>query len=213
MERAPSFEAHLTVEAPDAEAVARFEALCATRGLKCVVIELPEGAGPRQPMTARWHRGSWEQVRREVEDDAKALRALGLRVVRVKVEALASNPGVPRDAFEAAREPAGRYFEFHVKVHLDAGEPTEPLRLLAEPFGARLSRNARKVHGDGRAERFVTMRVYGVGRDEAEERFEALLEALRRDGHVLSNMLREYTVLDTFGALDSAWLAPPTGTP
>jgi len=57
-----TFEAHVTVEAADLAARERFGALCAELGVKCVLIELPEGVTRSQPMTASYHRGDMAGV-------------------------------------------------------------------------------------------------------------------------------------------------------
>src|SRR5262249_58291546 len=90
--------------------------------------------------------------------------------------------------------PAGNYFEFHVKVLLPPGADLAPLRALCQEHGAHLSSNALKQEQDGRSERFATLRVYGVGRTAATERFEALVSALRGAGYRLANTPREDTL-------------------
>jgi len=55
-----TFEAHVTVTAlADRE---RFQAICANLGVKSVLIELPEGSTPSQPMTSSYHRGDLQAV-------------------------------------------------------------------------------------------------------------------------------------------------------
>ncbi|MFP2909413.1 hypothetical protein ACLESD_31100 [Pyxidicoccus sp. 3LFB2] len=82
----------------------------------------------------------------------------------------------------------------------------EALRARCETHGAHLSRNARKVREDGASERFVTLRVYGLGRANADARFTALLEDLAGTGLTLTQRLREWTVYDSNHALDRGWL-------
>ncbi len=102
--------------------------------------------------------------------------------------------------------PSPGTFEFHVKVTLPAeGADLESLRARCERHGAHLSRNARKVRADGASERFVTLRVKGLGRLNADARFKALLRELAETGYPLSQPLREYTVYDSNHALDRGW--------
>ena len=111
----------------------------------------------------------------EVAAIATRLRAAGFDVTRVKLEAVVTNEGVPDTEEEVQRFPAGNYFEFHVKTTLPAvGADLEALRARCERHGAHLSRNARKVREDGASERFVTLRVKGLGRLNADARFKAL---------------------------------------
>src|SRR5262249_20641223 len=137
-----------------------------------------------------------------------SLRDRGFAVSRVKLEAVVTNTGVPATDEEARRFPAANYFEFHVKVTPPPGADLAALRALCREHGAHLSRNA--LQGDD-ARRFVTLRVHGVGRDRAEERFEALLQALEGAGHALSNKLREYTIFDSNAAVDAGWIDAPKG--
>jgi hypothetical protein len=206
-----TFEAHLTVDAPDLPTRERFRALCDELGVKCVLIELPEGTTRSQPMTSSYHRGELPAVAGEVAGLARRLRAEGFAVSRVKLEAVVTNEGDPETDEEARRFPPGNYFEFHVKVALPAGADLGPLRELCRRFGAHLSRNALKRDTDGPARRFVTLRVYGEGRAGANARFEELLRELGAGGYALSNKLREYTLYDSNAAVDSGWIDPPPG--
>src|SRR5262249_28743611 len=132
-------------------------------------------------------------VVQEVAGLAQALAERDFPVARIKLEAVITNVGVPRTDEEARTFPRGNYFEFHVKATLPAGADLASLRELCTKHGAHLSSNALKREEDGRTERFVTLRAYGVGRGHAEAGFEALLHDLQAAGYTLSNRLREYT--------------------
>src|SRR5436190_5078768 len=206
-----TFEAHVTVRADDLDERQRFRAACDELGVKCVLIELPQGQTRSQPMTSTYHRGHLPAVVQEVAGLARALAERGFPVTRLKLEAVITNTGVPQTDDEARAFPPGNYFEFHVKVTLAPGADLEPLRALCKEHGAHLSANALKTEEDGRSERFVTLRVYGVGRDKAESTFEALVGRLVAAGYVLSNRLREYTIYDSNIAVDAGWIDPPPG--
>jgi hypothetical protein len=201
-----AFEAHLTVSARTEEELRRFRAFCDAASVKCIVIELSRGAEPLQPMTASYHHGTRGQALEEARALARALAAEGFDVTRLKLEALGKNGDIPEDDAAAKAQPAS-YFEFHVKVLLPGGvTDTEALRARCEKHGAHLSRNARKVREDGASERFVTLRVYGLGRANAEARFSALLEDLAGTGLTLTRRLREWTVYDSNHGMDRGWL-------
>jgi hypothetical protein len=187
-----SFEAHLTVAAESAERRAAFAEVCAELGVKCVLIELARGAHRSQPMTSSHHTGTLDEVMREV-DRLRARIATTFVVTRVKLEAEVTNDGVPVDAPGAP----GTYFEFHAKLAL--GDDIETLRALCLANGAHLSNNAVE-HGT----RFVTMRVYEAGRDEARARFEHLLEVLA--AYAVLGTKAEFTVHDSRVELDAGWL-------
>jgi hypothetical protein len=204
-----TFESHVTTETADAAGRQRFRDVCRSLGVKCVFIELPDGTTPSQPMTACYHHGAIGQVLGEVAAICHGLRAAGFPITRVKLEAIATNEGIPDSDEEAARAPAGDYFEFHVKLLL---APDADLGALASCCGrhaARLSRNALKTERDGRAERFVTLRLYGVGRRTAFARLDALERDLGAAGFAVVNRQREYTIFDSAESLDAGWIDPP----
>src|SRR5688572_2182314 len=96
-----TFEAHVTVEADDLGQRERFQSACAEMGVKSVLIELPRGVTRSQPMTSTYHRGELRDVVAEVAGLARALRERGFRVTRLKLEAVATNEGVPATDEEA----------------------------------------------------------------------------------------------------------------
>ncbi len=204
------FEAHITVSARSEEDLRRFRAFCDAASVKCIFIELGRGAEPFQPMTASYHHGTLRQAREEVQAMARALAAEGFDVTRLKLEALGKNRDIPEDDATARAQPAN-YFEFHVKALLPSGDTgVDALRARCEKHGAHLSRNARKTREDGASERFVTLRVYGLGRANADARFSALLEDLAGTGLTLTQRLREWTVYDSNHGLDRGWLGDAT---
>lgn len=200
-----AYEAHVTIATRSEEELQRFRAFCGNAGVKCIFIELGQGAVRFQPMTASYHHGPLRQALDEVQAFARALAADGFDVTRLKIEALGKNRDIPQEDAVAKAQPAN-YFEFHVKVTLPAeGADLEALRARCERHGAHLSRNARKVRADGASERFVTLRIRGLGRTNAEARFTALLRELAETGLPLSYPLREYTVYDSNQGLDRGW--------
>src|SRR5215475_15880529 len=93
--RTCAYESHVTVAAPDRETVARFGEVCRALGIETVLIELPEGRTPVQPMTATHHRGPFEAALAEAREIAARLSDAGFEVVRVKIEAVGRAPEAP----------------------------------------------------------------------------------------------------------------------
>ena len=203
-----TFEAHVTITA--GLELERFRATCTALGVKCIWIELPQGATPSQPMTSSYHRGDLADVIREVAALAVAVRQAGFEITRVKLEAVTTNEGIPASDEDAARFPAGNYFEFHAKVMLSVGADLAPLSALCIAHQSHLSSNAFKSDDQG-VERFVTMRAYAVGRSNAERAFDVLLADLDGAGYTVTNRLREYTIYDSNSRVDAGWLDAPTG--
>lgn len=206
---AGTFEAHVSVDAAPPAECERFRALCAELGVKCVLIELPEGQTRSQSMTASYHHGSLADVAEEVAALSRRIRAAGFPIRRVKLEAVATNDGVPDTDAQAALFPPSNYFEFHVKLLLTATADLARLGELCARHDAHLSRNALKRDAAGRSERFATLRVYRAGRQRAFAHFDAFLADLEAAGYVFTNKLREYAIYDTAVALDAGWIDVP----
>lgn len=194
------FELHLTVDADTDARRAGFVALCASLGVKCVMIELARGEHRAQPMTSSRHAGELAAIVGDVEALHAQLGAAGYRVVRVKLEADATNDGIPI-ADRAA------YFEFHAKLRLAPESDEAELAALCIAAHAHLSRNARERDASGAATRFVTMRVFDAARDAATARFAALVDVLTSAGFDVAHTKAEYTIYDDRIALDAGWLA------
>ncbi len=198
-----AFEAHVTVRCA-VEDAPRFAATCDRLEVKHIQIELAHGEHVTQPMTATVHRGELRQVQEEVHDLARALVADGFEVVRTKIEALPRNRDLP-ETDEAARAEPARYFEYHLKVVVPPGVELAPVREVAAAHGARLSRNALRTRADGGHERYLTLRLPGLGRASADERFAALEAAVGALPVTITRRVREYTVYDSNLALDRGW--------
>jgi hypothetical protein len=222
-----TFEAHMTVDAGPERREA-FAMLCERIGVKCVLIELAAGRSPSQPMTAAYHRGDLATVLGEIERHYVGLVEGGFSVVRVKIEAVATNAGVPVTDDEATAFPDA-YFEFHAKLRLpktDDNVGLESLLDLCVRHGAHLSRNDRKVDVSRPAcggsatttarslvelatrDRFVTLRVKKSGRTRATAAFESLLDSLKTAAFAVVGVKREFTVYDSQANLDAGWLEP-----
>lgn len=200
---AGDFETHVTVRG-DARAVADW---AAARGVKFVHIVLERGRVASQPMLTLTCSGTLDDARAQAARTALDLRADGLAVSRVKIEAAPWNAGVPAADGEAV-DPA-RYFEHHVKLLLAPGTGPGAAPGLAEvvrPHAAHVSRNARRVRTDGRAERFVTQRCRRVGARTAGARLDALTGALRAHGFEIVEVEREFVVFDGDASLDDGWI-------
>ena len=198
---------HLTVRDEGHRGAAEaLTAYAAAHRLKCVHILLEQGDVPSQPMLTLRGSGTYEKVRAEAAAQAGGLRAAGFDVVRTKIEATPWTAGVPGTDEEAARLGPGYYFEHHLKLVLPRSASLDALLALVVGHGAHLSRNARRVRSDGRAERFVTQRCRMVGLATAGQRLDALSGQLRARGLHLSSVEREFVVHDGNLALDAGWL-------
>ncbi|MES4900835.1 MULTISPECIES: hypothetical protein [unclassified Streptomyces] len=209
------FEIHLTVDPVGGRADApspyrSLERYAAGRGWKFVHIVLDRGQVPSQPMLTLRADGALPTARSAAEAAAAGLAGAGFPVVRTKIEAAPWAAGVPASDEDGRALGPRYYFEHHVKLLLDTPGAAPALAGLAAAHAAHLSRNARRVRPDGRAERFLTQRCRLVGRDTAGRRLEALTAALRAGGgggpEILS-VEREFVVYDSDESLDAGWMA------
>lgn len=200
-----NFEIHLTVAETDQ--MENFRTWCEAEGCKCAWIVLARGSHVQQPM-ATWRRAGTilPDVLEEARQRASVLEQAGFRVVRVKIEADPSNEQVPMTDDAASLEPAGLYFEHHVKLRRYVDAERDALLEICRSHAAHLSHNAWRQFVDGTEERFVTLRSHGVGRLEAEQRLNYLLADLDAAGEPVVEVESEYSVYDSNLALDDGWL-------
>jgi hypothetical protein len=205
-----TFESHVTVRAESPERVKRFRELCRESNLKCILIKLARGRYHSQPMTATHHQGSLDDVIAEAQSIAQHLGSNGFEVTRVKVEADPTTSGVPRTDEEAARLAAANYFEFHLLVTLKRLSELPRLSVLCADHNAHLSMNAFKQAAGEETERFITMRLKGMGGARASILFDNLAGAIELAGYRTSRRVQEYVVYDTNLTLDDGWMNSPT---
>ncbi len=164
--------------------------------------------------SSRYVRGTLEDARRGADEDAAILASKGFEVVRRKVEAVATNEGVPQTREDAKSSPDDRYFEFHLLVDGKQGpisnEDVASLRGIARDMSTRLgvpvplSYNALKP-----GQRFLNLRARGVGLEDAMVHVRALEEQIGRGGVLgVVKVISEYICSDDNRALDNGWLEP-----
>jgi hypothetical protein len=216
-----TFEIHVFVEPldPPEEAVERFRAACAgaPTPMKALLLNLDYvGRGFVGVLqTSRYVEGDVALARRAASEDAEVMRRAGLPVIREKVEALASDAGVPRTPEEGSRSPADRYFEFHLlidgRTRRLSEEDMRSLRAISQDFTRRLgtpvplSYNALKP-----SQRFLNLRARGVGLPQALEPVRALERAVETSGELeVRKVIAEYICFDSNRSVDDGWLEPP----
>lgn len=219
-----SFELHIFVAplAPDEATAARFDAVCRQAGtpgspMKGLLLQLDfvQRGFVGVLQSSRYCQGTVADARREAAADAAMLRAAGFTVLREKVEAVASNDGVPLDASDESRMPPGRYFEFHLLIRRGDGDGTlsasdmGALRGLASDLSSRFGTPVPLSYNQFKpGQRFLNLRTYGLGRREADERVAQIERAVGELGLAVTKVIREYICADTNKALDQGWLEP-----
>lgn len=212
------FECHIFCAPldPDDATKQRFVESCKRVGIKALCLGLDyedkgvvnvlqstkyySKAGPREPI---------ELMLR----DAEAL-AEDFEVVRLKLEAMATNPGVPKgDA--GMRELTERtgfdgYFEYHVKL---GGLPVSPenderLKRLAgeltHELGVKIPFSCNNM--GAKNQRFLNARTYGLGYDASRQVPLSVARAAEKRGFETRKIIEEFIVFDTNKELDRGWL-------
>lgn len=197
------FETHVTVSAA-ADDVA-FRAACAEIGVKCISIDLPAGDKRRQPMTGSFHRGALLDVQREALAIGQELVRRGFDVVRTKIEQHGRLDKAPATDEEARQLPNTSYFEFHAKLVLAPHSNVAAIAQALARVGGHLSSNGANKES---RERFVTLRAFRLGRENAEKRFQTMLSVIAELGLPVRNRVREYTVYDSDPSTDHGWIEP-----
>lgn len=200
------FEVHITVKNYSLEMQEKFKKTCSENACKAVLIELPYGEFSTQLMTSSYHRGSLKQVHTQAYELSQIFARQGFDISRTKIEAMFSNKGVPEDDEEAESLSPENYFEFHIKVPIRNDDNLETIHRICKEHNAHLSRNGFKKIDQNSSQRFVTQRMYGMGRKVAAERFNKCVEDLKSAGYPILSTQREYAVFDSNIGIDKGWI-------
>ncbi|KAJ3099389.1 hypothetical protein HDU97_003222 [Phlyctochytrium planicorne] len=205
------FEFHITVRSPsgndaeNAEFLRLLQTFCELHKLKLTVIHLNSGDFPKQVMIGRYTAGRSDTIQATLHESyIHPLIESGFEPIRLKIESIASNEGVPMNQVsKASSEFRNGYFEFHWKLELYPQDLPNLHELASEIGGLHVSRNAHKLCPDGRVHIFLTARDHGGGKVEALDMHQRISDCLK-----LFKVLkkeREFVVVDTNLGLDNGW--------
>lgn len=200
------FESHYTITAGGDKSIRLLEGAATVLGLKLTHIVLHSGSHPSQPMLTGHGSGTLSDQLVEARQVCSALAEQGWMVNRVKIEAGIENAGVPSSDEAAGAMDRICHFEHHIKLSLPLSADLDQLIETIKPCRAQLSRNALRTRTDGRQERFVTQRCYGVGCESAGLQFNALLNLVAIQAFEIVDVEREYVVYDSNVSLDDGWI-------
>ena len=193
------FEYHVTV---DTDNMKGFKALCKEKGCKPIIIELARGVYSTQVMSSSYHRGKFPDAILDIHRLGKEFEERGYHCKRLKIESMASNPGIPITRGEHYSWGPGIYFEFHYKVQVYT--EGQYLRLCeactAESKHLHVSKNPIKP-----GFYYVTLRCFQCGKKSAMGRHKKTLKFLEDLGYPALKNEREFVVYDTNLELDTGW--------
>lgn len=206
MEFVGEFETHITVHLNEIEEIELLQEWGVEHGLKCLHIILDRGLTVSQPMLSRNGCGDFANELRIATDLCQSLKAESFSVVRIKIEAAPWNQGVPQSNIDALSHPACRYFEHHIKLLLNISTDIVYLTQIAEQHSAHCSRNILRNRNDDYHERFITQRCIGIGRIEAQQRLQKLLDIIDTLNYLVIGVTEEFVVYDSNLEIDKGWI-------
>ena len=148
-----------------------------------------------QPMLTFWIHDNDDTVMKLVTEIKKDMELKGITIIRIKIESMAHNIGVPQTCS------ADHYFEYHFKVDIQNTEEWNNLVKLCLPFGCHLFYNPYNKTMTP----VCTIRNYFSFEDIAES-FNQLNKVLEDNKFAIHSIEREYSVYDSNVLLDHNWL-------
>ena len=209
------FEIHITVH-PNQGFYKLWAYVNANKNMKLILAVSDTGEFKEQYMISKWKNGKYRDVVARADEIANEMRSQGINVVRVKVESMAHNDGVPieEDEFttfmENSKDLIGKpYFEFHAKVDLrsmDLEDFENWIAKVKNNFGSD-TYIATSTNICGSKLPLLTIRIYNHGRKYAIETKDNILESFKDAGFkILDSIQQEFSVYDTNDKVDDGWL-------
>lgn len=200
------FEVHISVNCETNDDLELFLECCNKNNIKPIIIQLSNGENNKQVMTSSFITGVYKDViLTKTKDTVNRLfdnTRLKDKIVRVKIESLARNTGVP--ILENKEE--DKYFEFHYKIVIKSNIEYDFIKSFVKNYDARISSNAFKHNNENAVKHyFITKRVHNAGQEYAMQQHEILKEALSINGFTPLKTEAEFVVFDSNYNLDKGW--------
>lgn len=200
------FEIHITVDHQKPGALFALHAFVSRYDTMKKVLAVTE-AGNDQYMISKWKNGTIDEAIAKAKEIEAAMIRDDLKVLRVKVESMAGNPGVPATRAEALKGEQ-YYFEFHAKLivpkSIDTLNGQLGIMRFLIPQGARIGYS---VNIAGSAIPLLTIRVNNTGREEAFAIKDTVIDLLKDSQyHIKGGIQQEFAIFDTNPSMDDDWL-------
>eukprot|EP01098_Paradermamoeba_levis_P017233 TRINITY_DN977_c0_g1_i1.p1 TRINITY_DN977_c0_g1~~TRINITY_DN977_c0_g1_i1.p1 ORF type:complete len:234 (-),score=61.79 TRINITY_DN977_c0_g1_i1:95-796(-) len=220
-----TFEVHIFLLPlnPDPETVAHFSKTCKEAAestnprIKALHLFLDfENVGYVGVLqTSRYCQGDIVRAREVVKEDCDLLEKAGFKVLRKKIECLASNDGVPVTPEENQTLLPRNYFEYHIKCLPKEGTALGELEISAlKALSEKLSKELNikvplSYNGLNEGQRFLNTRTYGMGRDRSNQTVDYVKDLINQTPNiVVEKVIREFIVEDDNTQVDAGWLEP-----
>ena len=130
-------------------------------------------------------------------------------IVRIKLESLASNSGVPQTDAEALNIPGDTYFEYHIKLKDMAINADNDNKLKALSAHLTQSLNIKVPFSCNNLpdfQRFLNARTYKLGFINSYAMIDKIADAIKANGFTIDRIVSEFITYDTNKQLDQGWL-------
>jgi len=212
-----TFEAHITFDCTHntEKYIENLKKVCENTKYKIIFINLNINRKEdklQQLMTSSYHCGEYLSIVKQIEEEAYK-HFKDFNIIRIKIESLASNEGVPQTDTEKRIlwNDESNYFEFHYKVLVKNGGKKDKLQELQDicqrsyRFPLHLSHNAFQQLDEKNFHYMITMRLFDVGRDNAFIRNDEVVKYLTDSKFPPLKVVREFIVHDSYIELDHGW--------
>jgi hypothetical protein len=208
-----TFECHIFVAPlnPSEELQVKFAQICKEFGMRALNIGLNfENTGIATVLqSTKYYKVSNPMIAVEkMIEDAKKLDE-HFEVVRLKLESLATNDGVPQTDDEAKSIPGDTYFEYHIKIK-DAPATEESDNFLknlsyqlTQDLQIRVPFSCNNLKD---FQRFLNARTYELGFQNSFDKVKRIKAAVESKGYEIERIISEFIVYDTNKKLDTGWL-------
>lgn len=208
-----TFEAHLFVGPinPPQELQQEFVRFCKSLGLRALNLGLNfEGAGVNTVLqTTKYYKvpSPMHALEQMISDSEKLSEKF--EVVRIKLESLATNDGVPQTDENAHEIPGDTYFEYHIKLKdVEINESNDnKLKSLSQKLTNELNIKVPfSCNNLPDYQRFLNARTYKLGFKNSYALIDKIADAIKENGFTIDRIVSEFITYDTNKALDQGWL-------
>lgn len=208
-----TFEAHLFVGPinPSVELQQEFVRYCKTLGLRALNLGLNfEHAGVNTVLqTTKYYKvKSPIQALEQMVSDAERLSEK-FDVIRIKLESLATNEGIPQTDEEAHAIPGDTYFEYHIKlkdVEINVANDNK-LKTLSANLTHQLNIKVPfSCNNLPDYQRFLNARTYKLGFKNSYAIVQKIVDTITSNDYIIDRIVSEFIAYDTNKALDQGWL-------
>lgn len=182
--------------------------------MKLIFAVAKEGIHRDQYMISKFKNGTIEEVINRADQIKKEMEDMGISILRVKVESMAFNEGVPVTEIDYTNflnttKTGKPYFEFHAKLKVDSLEKIEKIieEIRTGYYDLISVKVALSYNILGSKLPLLTIRIYNHGRNIALYHKDKILDQIKGYGyHITDAIQQEFSVYDTNDEFDKGWL-------